>query len=252
MKRVVCHGLLLAVAALALAGCEDGPPRPATKDGVLQTRMAGQITAGGPSSGEVIAAAAPAMPHEGGPAGTPGTPGGAGGNIGGAQLGATMPHSTQAAAATNAPAVPASGPPSAPVSAAAGTPATTGGAPALGAPPPPPLPDAERQKIALAAAQDATVARWRSNATSHNWPTHPAAALDTAANAPGAVVAPAAPAAPASAAASVPGPAIAAEAPIRSEKLGTAPPSEDVKQPTRPKTDPGVGADAPKSASPRP
>jgi colicin import membrane protein len=80
---------------------------------------------------------------------------------------------------------------------------------------------AAKDKASLAASMDAITARWRSRASAQGWKTH----------APVAVAA-AAPAAAAAAPAGQPDgkltPAGAA-APIKSEKLGTAPPSTDVK-----------------------
>jgi colicin import membrane protein len=81
---------------------------------------------------------------------------------------------------------------------------------------------AAKDKASLAASMDAISARWRSRASAQGWKTHAPVAIAAAA-----------PAAPAAAApAGQPDgkltPAGAA-APIKSEKLGTAPPSTDVK-----------------------
>jgi hypothetical protein len=107
---------------------------------------------------------------------------------------------------------------------------------------------AAKDKQSLGASMDAVSAHWRSQAAQKGWKTHPAVAI-AAAPAP----APAAGAAPASGTASGPGSsapitgavpagqpagtltATSATLPIRSEKLGTAPPSTDVKAgPTQP------------------
>jgi len=84
---------------------------------------------------------------------------------------------------------------------------------------------AEQDKQKLAASMDAVVARWRARAAANGWPTHPPL--------------PVAPIAGFNASASQSSRsgqpdgrlgAAAAQAPVRSEKSGTAPPSSDVKQ----------------------
>ena len=115
---------------------------------------------------------------------------------------------------------------------------------------------AAKDKESLAASMDAVTARWRSRAAQQGWKTHPAVAI-AAAPAP-AAAAGAAPAAGAAGTAPAAGPGsatgaasgaggtstgaaptgqpagqltqAAASLPIRSEKLGTAPPSADVKK----------------------
>ena len=78
---------------------------------------------------------------------------------------------------------------------------------------------AQQDKDKLAQSMDSVAARYRARAAKEGWTTHP----------PVAVAAPsAALSAPATAAGQVL-PAQAATGPVRSEKLGTAPPSEDVK-----------------------
>lgn len=74
---------------------------------------------------------------------------------------------------------------------------------------------AAKEKQELAASMDKVAARWRERAKANGWEVHPA----TPVAAPGAADAapPANPPAP----------------PIRSEKAGTAPPSEDVKDPAK-------------------
>jgi len=75
---------------------------------------------------------------------------------------------------------------------------------------------ADKDKAALAASMEAVSAHYRQRAAAQGWKTHPPVAV--AAAAPGGLSAP------------VTGnPAAGASAPIRSEKLGTAPPSTDVK-----------------------
>jgi colicin import membrane protein len=102
---------------------------------------------------------------------------------------------------------------------------------------------AAKDKQSLAASMDAVSAHWRSQAGQKGWKTHPPVAIAAApAPAPAAGAAPAVGAAPAAggSSAAVMGAAPAgqpdgkltaagAAAPIKSEKLGTAPPSKDVK-----------------------
>jgi len=85
---------------------------------------------------------------------------------------------------------------------------------------------AAKDKASLAASMDAITARWRSRAAAQGLKTHAPVAI--AAAAPAAAGAPAQAAAPAGQPEGKLTPAGAA-APIRSEKLGTAPPSTDVK-----------------------
>jgi len=79
---------------------------------------------------------------------------------------------------------------------------------------------AAKDKASLAASMDAISARWRSRASAQGWKTHAPVAI--------AAAAPAAATAPAGQPDGKLTPAGAA-APIKSEKLGTAPPSTDVK-----------------------
>lgn len=85
---------------------------------------------------------------------------------------------------------------------------------------------AAKDKQELAASMDALTSRWRARAAQQGWKTHPPIAI--AAAAPAAISAPAQGAAPAG---QPDGKltAAGAAAPIKSEKLGTAPPSADVK-----------------------
>jgi hypothetical protein len=202
----VRSGLVL-VAALLLAACGD---RQAGKDGIRQTGLPGVETAGGHTSGQVIAATATAGPVNPGPAGTPGIPLGSEGNTGGAALGSSMPKTTNIAAATNAPAGPAVAPATG-ASAAASAPLSPASAAAL---------EAQQAQLALERVQDRVAAAWRARAATQGFASAPAAP-------PAAIV-------------------------VRSEKLGTAPPSADVKQPTKPATPSVVDPKAPNAASPRP
>jgi hypothetical protein len=79
-------GAALALVALLAAGC--GPHEPERENGVQQTQFPGQVSAGGGTSGEVIARAGGKSAS--GPAGTPGIPQGAEGNTGGTAPGGTV------------------------------------------------------------------------------------------------------------------------------------------------------------------
>jgi hypothetical protein len=115
---------------------------------------------------------------------------------------------------------------------------------------------AAKDKESLVASMETVAGRWRARAASQGWQTHPAVAIAAPpaaapAGTPGAGVGAAVvPGAPASAAGAAVGTAATGNGPagqpngsltqggsavpIRSEKLGTAPPSEDVKKhPTR-------------------
>ncbi|ALK97867.1 hypothetical protein AB595_16120 [Massilia sp. WF1] len=97
---------------------------------------------------------------------------------------------------------------------------------------------AAKDKESLAASMDAVTAHWRSRAAQQGWKSHPAVAIAAAAPAAGAAAAPVT----AAGAASPPPPgslgagnttAAGQASPnpaIKSEKLGTAPPSQDVKK----------------------
>ena len=89
--------------ALLLAAC--GEQR--REDGVLQTKSPGNVSAGGRTSGEVMAANTPGGAVQPGPAGTPGIPRGAEGNTGGTAMGGTT-SSAQGEAAHQARALSAS------------------------------------------------------------------------------------------------------------------------------------------------
>jgi hypothetical protein len=112
---------------------------------------------------------------------------------------------------------------------------------------------AAKDKESLAASMDAVTTRWRTRASQEGWKTHPAVAIAAAAPAPAAAAGAGAAtsSAPVSASVTAAGPASApagslgagattaagqasANPGVKSEKLGTAPPSEDVKKaPTR-------------------
>jgi hypothetical protein len=200
--------------------------------------MPGDITSGGRTSGEVMAANTPNGAVQPGPAGTPGIPRGAEGNTGGTAMGGTTPASPPGATAS------ASGNAAAPTGTAGATAMSPQAAasaalkPASAAAAPAPS-DAQKQQQELLAAMDAAAERWRARAATEHWPTHPATAV--------------APASGVQASANPPNaPARGAQAPIRSEKLGTAPPSPDVKQPANAPTDTHVDRSAPAAAGPKP
>jgi hypothetical protein len=120
-RPLACVALAL---PLALGGCEggrDAPEAPGTA--AVQTGAAGTITAGGGTSGEVIAASkaqGPAPREEG----TPGIPRGAEGNVGGTQLGGTVDHETSmSGSGEKTPAQAAKGAPQKPVESAPPSPA---------------------------------------------------------------------------------------------------------------------------------
>jgi hypothetical protein len=114
------RALLCLAAGLLLAGCGDHASVE-RKDGILQTRLPGDVTSGGGTSGEVMARNQADGAVQPGPAGTPGIPKGAGGNVGGAELGGTVPRQTNVAATTTAPGGASTGP-----AAAASAPAPAG------------------------------------------------------------------------------------------------------------------------------
>jgi hypothetical protein len=81
------------LAGAAACGRTDGPaPNTGVSPSTIQTRFPGQVTAGGGTSGEVLARRGQAT--DGNYAGgTPGIAGGAGGNTGGAATGGTVRES---------------------------------------------------------------------------------------------------------------------------------------------------------------
>lgn len=105
MKTMMVAACALAVLA---AGCDRDKGTEPAADGVRQTRFPGQVTAGGATSGTVIASTQRATDasYAGG---TPGTAGGMEGNVGGAKMGGTVAESGHAPSGTNTkpPALPA-------------------------------------------------------------------------------------------------------------------------------------------------
>lgn len=83
----------LLAACTLLAGCDRGHTNP--KDGVIQTKFPGQVTAGGGTSGQIMARSAKPETNAAYAGGTPGIAGGSGGNTGGAALGGTVTETGQ-------------------------------------------------------------------------------------------------------------------------------------------------------------
>ena len=83
----------LLAACTLLAGCDRGHANP--KDGVIQTKFPGQLTAGGGTSGQVMARSAKPETNAAYAGGTPGIAGGSGGNTAGAAMGGTVTETGQ-------------------------------------------------------------------------------------------------------------------------------------------------------------
>ena len=164
------------VGALALAACQ----RPA--DEPQPTRFPGQISAGGGTSGSVMAAAKP-MDKAMREAGTPGIPQGAGGNTAGAKLGGStgagaLANSGEQTAAQRVPgtAAPAhdgaaaSAPRAAASAVAAAAPASAASVPAAEAA----AREAARQKQLLDESMTRVAQHWRERAAQQGWTVQPA------------------------------------------------------------------------------
>lgn len=210
--------MLLAASAVFLAGCGRDA---ASNDRMLQTGFPGMVAAGGHTSGEVMAANSPGADVNRGPAGTPGIPGGSEGNTGGAAMGGSVPKTTDIAANTTAPqgaGAPATSASAAPVPAvpaasAASAPLSAASAAAL---------QARQAQQELEQVQDAVAARWKARSGS-------GAFADAVPRNPAPV-----------------------EVVVRSEKLGTAPPSPDVKTGEKPPTRAEIVRKSPEAVGPRP
>jgi len=87
------HGSLAALVLVA-AGCDRGN-RPSTENGVHQTKFPGQVSAGGLTSGQVMARTDRPTTDATYAGGTPGIAGGSGGTTGGAATGGTVQESGQ-------------------------------------------------------------------------------------------------------------------------------------------------------------
>ena len=94
MSRPAIAGAVSALAALAvLAGCDRGPTGAA--HGVVQTKYPGQVSAGGATSGQIMARSARPETDATYAGGTPGIAGGSGGNTSGAETGGRTQESGQ-------------------------------------------------------------------------------------------------------------------------------------------------------------
>jgi len=81
------------LASAMLCGCDRG--HTSAKDGVIQTKFPGQVTAGGQTSGQVMARSAKPETNAVYGGGSPFIAGGSGGNTGGAALGGTVTETGQ-------------------------------------------------------------------------------------------------------------------------------------------------------------
>ena len=100
--------LAACTSALLLSAC-DKKSAPVVGS-VLQTKFPGQVSAGGGTSGEVLARNAKPQTDGSYTGGTPFHAGGAGGNTGGTATGGTVQESGKGQAGSPAPAPPASAP----------------------------------------------------------------------------------------------------------------------------------------------
>jgi hypothetical protein len=243
----------LAIAALltlTLAGCNDNRGGNITAS-ERQTKFPGMVAAGGGTSGEVMKQSGEKV-GAAMPAGTPGIPGGAGGNTSGAAMGGTTPGAAVAGQApkgamagersisgepsgakgASGEAAPAAGKPeeraqagvATPQQAVPGQPTPAAQAQPSANPAPAAKPDAAAQaakeKQELVASMDAVAARWRSDAAKNGWPVHAATSV--------------APVAGIATSGAQPHTAASVPPPVKSEKSGNAPASEDVKRPKAP------------------
>ena len=90
---ILSNACLVAALALLTVGCSRNTA-PAS-DGVIQTKFPGQVTAGGGTSGEIIARSSRPVTDATYAGGTPGIAGGAGGNTSGAETGGTTRETGQ-------------------------------------------------------------------------------------------------------------------------------------------------------------
>jgi hypothetical protein len=259
-SRRYAGGCALALALFA-SGCSDR--QNIASNGVRQTNFPGHLAAGGKSSGEVMQQKGEAVKSSM-PSGTPGIPQGAGGTTSGPAMGGTTPGAATAgnapkgqmagetpvggdaaragaagtaptkspadaagATAAAAPAAPAASTsaaqPAAPAApAAAGTPAA---AAATSPAPQPSAPQqaasrAQQEKQELAAAMDEVTRRWRAEAAKNGRQTHPPTPIEAVAGI--------------NASNAQDHTRTSMPPPVRSEKEGSAAPSEDVKKPKEP------------------
>ncbi|MDB5747401.1 MAG: hypothetical protein JWP72_2249 [Massilia sp.] len=90
-KRVTIGAMTCVISCAMLAGCDRGHTN--ARDGVQQTKFPGQVTAGGLTSGQVMARSSKPETNAAYAGGTPGIAGGSGGTTGGAALGGTVAES---------------------------------------------------------------------------------------------------------------------------------------------------------------
>ncbi len=100
-STILIHGAL-AVLAVATGGCDRG--RNASVGGIEQTKYPGQVTAGGRTSGAVIASSAKPVTDATYAGGNPGIAGGSGGTTGGAATAGTVQETGQGPTSGVAPA----------------------------------------------------------------------------------------------------------------------------------------------------
>ena len=85
--------MTFAIGCAMLAGCDRGHAD--AQEGVIQTKFPGQVTAGGLTSGQVMARSSKPETNAAYAGGTPGIAGGSGGTTGGAALGGTVAETGQ-------------------------------------------------------------------------------------------------------------------------------------------------------------
>ncbi len=217
------------VLCLALVACRSENQQTTA---AIQTKVAGHVSAGGATSGEVIALSKQSTARvDGQSEGTPGIPEGSGGNTGGAAMGGTSKErgTDQQAAKDDAA---RKGAPDDKAAADAKAAAEEKGKARADA-------EADRQKQLLAAAMDRSAERWRQQAGAGGKGTPPGAAVDSARGFQQSE--------DQSSASGQPTGRLGAGAVPRSEKHGTAEPSADVKQPQA-QTPEGSGAPLPADA----
>jgi hypothetical protein len=250
MRKLCILPSLPFAALLMLAGCGDHGGAGSRPVSQAETHFPGMVTAGGGTSGEVMKQSGEKVGASM-PAGTPGTPRGMEGNTGGTAMGGTTPSGAAAGAApkgamagerkiegapdaakgSTGEAAPTAGKPgeraqagaATPQQQIAGQPAPAGKEGAGANPAPAAKPDAaaqaEKEKQELAASMDKVAANWRAAAAKNNWTTHPATPVQPAAGIAASAQQPQGASAP---------------PPVKSEKAGNAPVSEDVKRPKPP------------------
>ena len=86
-STILIHGAVAALAVLA-SGCDRG--RNPSVGGIEQTKYPGQVTAGGATSGAIIARTAKPVTDATYAGGTPGIAGGSGGTTSGAEVGGAI------------------------------------------------------------------------------------------------------------------------------------------------------------------